>query len=350
MINRRRFLAGAVACISSASALAQISQKNSQIGATQTTAISSNKPTAPTVLCTDIGSDIDDTWALAHILRVPQLDFKMVLTETGEAEYRALVTAKMLEAARRTDVEIALGRDFGVMRDEHRHQGPWVKNYDLEQFPGTIHKEGIDAFIRLIKSSVVPVKVIAVGPAPSLAEALKRAPEIAQNCEFYGMYGSFDFGYGGNPQISAETNVRVDVNAFRTLMTANWKSAVITPLDTCGLVHLKGENYYKIWSATDDDLLRSVIENYCIWAPRVPWMECDFFATASSTLFDDVAVYMAYDGSLLDYETIRFSVDDKGYTLRDENGPYSCKVAIRWKSLEKFEDFLTQQLLSKEMA
>jgi len=299
----------------------------------------------PVVLSTDIGGDIDDTWALAHILRTPELDLKMVLTETGEAKYRGMVAAKVLELANRTDVAVALGKDFGVMGDEHRHQGPWVEDYDLDAYPGTVYEDGIQAFIDFVRESEETVKVIAIGPPPSLAEALKRAPEIAEKCEFFGMYGSFDLGYGGGPNISAETNVRVDVDAFRTVIAANWKSKLITPLDTCGLVSLDGENYHKIWCATSDDLLRSVIENYCIWAPRVPWMTCDYFATASSTLFDDVAVYMAYDGSLLEYETIRFNVSDDGYTLRDPEGLYSANVAIRWKSLQAFEDHLTRQLL-----
>jgi len=304
-----------------------------------------NVTAMPVVLSTDIGSDIDDTWALAQILRSPKLDLKMVLTETGEAVYRGSVAAKLLETVGRTDVDIALGIDEGVMGDEHRHQGPWVKDFKLESYPGKVHKEGIQAVIDFIRASETVVKVIAIGPPQSLAEALRRAPDIAKKCEFYGMFGSFDLGYGGSPDISPETNVRVDVDAFRTVISADWLSCKITPLDTCGLVNLKGENYHKIWSATNDLLMRAVIENYCIWAPRVPWMTCDFFTVASSTLFDDVAVYMAYDGSLLEYETIRFSVDDAGFTLRDSSGPYVADVAIRWKDLNAFEDHLTQQLL-----
>jgi len=306
---------------------------------------SQQQDVVPVVFATDIGSDIDDTWALAHILRTPELNLRMVITETGEAAYRAAITAKLLETAGRSDVEIALGKDFGEMGDEHRHQGPWIKGYDLASYPGKVHVDGVQALIDYIRSSETVVKVIAVGPPPSLAEALRRAPDIAEKCELYGMYGSFDVGYGGNPPITPETNVRVDVDAFRTLISAHWKRCRITPLDTCGLVYLKGENYRRIWSAMDDPVIRAVIENYCIWAPRVPWMTCDFFTQATSTLFDDVAVYMAYDGSLLEYERIRFSVDDAGYTLRDPEGPYEAEVAIRWRSLEGFEEHLTCQLL-----
>jgi len=302
---------------------------------------------APTVLVTDIGGDVDDTWALAHILRSPELDLKMVLCEVGDPSYQAALTAKVLQAAGRDDVSIAVEGPLGLVDPEEHLQGPWVKGYDLSSYPGPIHTDGVQAFIDLVRSSPEPITVIAIGPPPNLAKALTLAPEIAQNCHFFGMYGSFDVGYNGGPKIDRETNVRVDVDAFRTVIAADWKTSTITPLDTCGLFYLEGENYHKIWSATHDPLLRAVIENYCIWAPRVPWIHCDYFATKSSTLFDDVAVYLAYSGDHITYETITFSVTDDGYTLRDPNGPYTSRVAIAWQDRAAVQDFLTQRLLGQ---
>ena len=298
-----------------------------------------------TVLSTDIGGDIDDTWALAHLLRSPELDLRMVLTETGEARYRGAVAAKFLEVAGRSDVTVALGLDFGVMGDEHRHQGPWIKGYDLNAYPGEVVEDGVQAFIDLVEAADGEVVVIAIGPAPTLAEAVKRRPEIARKCRLYGMHGSFDVGYGGAPRPDAEYNVKADVPAFRTLMAAPWARIVLTPLDTCGLVVLDGENYQRVWRATADPVARAVIENYCIWAPRVPWMHCDFFTTKSSTLFDDVAVYLAYATDLLELETIRFAVNDEGFTVRDPDGPYVADVAIRWRDLPAFYEHLNRRVL-----
>jgi inosine-uridine nucleoside N-ribohydrolase len=36
----------------------------------------------PVILDTDIGGDIDDAWALALILKSPELDLKMLVTDT----------------------------------------------------------------------------------------------------------------------------------------------------------------------------------------------------------------------------------------------------------------------------
>ena len=43
----------------------------------------------PVMLDTDIGDDIDDTWALVMLLKSPELDLKLVTTTCGKAEYRA---------------------------------------------------------------------------------------------------------------------------------------------------------------------------------------------------------------------------------------------------------------------
>ena len=299
----------------------------------------------PTVLSTDIAGDIDDTWALAHLLRSPELDLRLVLTETGESRYRGAVTAKFLEVAGRTDVTVALGLDSGVMADADRHQGPWVKDYDLQRYPGSVKTDGVQALIDLLDEAEGEVVVIAIGPAPSLAEVVKRRPDLAKKCRLYGMHGSFDVGYGGAAKPDAEYNVKADVPSFRALLAAPWKHLALTPLDTCGLVILDGANYHRVWSATSDPIANAVIENYCLWAPRVPWMTCDFFTTKSSVLFDNVAVYMAYANELLEYETIRFRVTDDGFTVRDEEGPFTAEVAIRWRDLPGFYDHLTERLV-----
>ena len=174
----------------------------------------------PVVLATDIGGDIDDTWALAHLLRSPELDLKMILTDNGDARYRARVTAKFLEVAGRTDVHVGLGPSTGDSEEKDQNQGPWVRDYDLSRYPGPVHADGVGAFLELVRSSPVTVTVIAIGPAPSLAEAVRRDPLFAKRCRLVGMFGSFDVGYDGASTAAAEWNVRADVNSLRTVMGA----------------------------------------------------------------------------------------------------------------------------------
>jgi inosine-uridine nucleoside N-ribohydrolase len=298
----------------------------------------------PVVFHTDIGTDIDDTWALAQLLRSPELDLKLVLVDTGDTQYRAKIVAKLLEIAGRTDVVIGLGVS-GPMPEQEHNQAAWVKGYDLTKFPGKVVDDGIGALITTVMQSPEPITIISVGAVPGLAAALKREPSIAPKARFVGMHGSFDVGYGGGKP-SAESNVKLDPAALRTVLAAHWQDALLTPLDTCGNVRLAGENYHAIWCATSDPLLRGVIEGYCVFAPHVTWMNCDFFATRSTTLFDCVAVYLAYSEELVETESLLCKVTDDGFTIRDPEGS-PVRVAIRWKSREAFETQLTTRLQKK---
>ena len=60
----------------------------------------------PTILDTDIGHDVDDVWALAFLLRCPELDVKLITTTTGDTVYRASLVAKMLTLMECTHIPI----------------------------------------------------------------------------------------------------------------------------------------------------------------------------------------------------------------------------------------------------
>jgi len=299
----------------------------------------------PVILVSDIGTDIDDTWALALALRSPELDLKLVVADPADTVYRAKVAAKFLEASGRGDIPVGIGDNHGPMGDNFKTLSAWIAGYDLARYPGKVHQDGVAAMIDVIEHSPEPVTIIGIGPVNSVALALQRAPDIAAKCRFVGMYGSFDVGYSGAAPSSDETNVRVNPAGFRAVLAAPWRDLLLTPLDTCGSVTLAGERYHAIWSATSDPMLRAVIESYCLFAPAQNWMKCDFFATRSTTLFDCVAVYLAYSEELVQVETISFRVTDDGFTRRDPNGPFRARVALRWRNRDGFEAELAGRLL-----
>src|SRR5947209_2534835 len=65
----------------------------------------------PILLDTDIGSDIDDAFALALALASPELDLQGVTTVGSDAEDRAWIVCRFLTAVGRPDVPVAWGRD-----------------------------------------------------------------------------------------------------------------------------------------------------------------------------------------------------------------------------------------------
>lgn len=288
----------------------------------------------PVILDTDIGSDIDDTWALTMMLKSPELDVKLVTTDTGNTEYRAKVAAKMLEIAGRTDVPVGVGIKFG---DNIGGQGPWVEGYKLSSYPGVVYQDGVDALIRTIMDSPDPITLICIGPVPNIGAALDREPGIAKKARFVGMHGSIRRGYGGSEKISAECNVVNHTKDCQKAFTADW-DMTITPLDTCGIVHLKGEKYRAVYEC-EDPLIRALIENYRIWAKYSPASE-----QRSSTLFDTVAIYLAFTDELLVMEELGVRVTDDGYTVVDKNAK-KINCAMDWLDLPAYEDFLVKRLI-----
>src|SRR5262245_37434188 len=65
----------------------------------------------PVILTTDIGDDIDDTWALGLLLKSPELDLKLAIGDYGKREYRARLLAKFLSEVGRGNIPVGMGVD-----------------------------------------------------------------------------------------------------------------------------------------------------------------------------------------------------------------------------------------------
>jgi len=290
----------------------------------------------PAILVSDIGDDIDDTWALGLLLKSPELDLKLVVGDYGKARYRARLMAKFLQTAGRSDIPVGVGLDIEPKGDGG--QAPWLEKYDLNSYPGKIYQDGVQAIVDTIMNSPQPVALIAIGPAPNVAAALQREPRIAQHAHLYGMFGSVRIGYGGGKTPAAEWNVKADPKACQKVFTAPW-DMTITPLDTCGLVVLDGERYARVRDSKDP-IAAAIVENYRIWSKNNPSAE-----KHSSVLFDTVAVYLAIRHDLCAMERLGLRVTDDGLTVIDDKAK-RIDTATAWKDLAGYHDFLVNRLIN----
>jgi inosine-uridine nucleoside N-ribohydrolase len=294
------------------------------------------------ILDTDIGDDIDDTWALGLLLKSPELDLKLVVGDYGRAPYRARLLARFLERAGRSDVPVGVGLDIEP-RGEGR-QAAWVKDYDLKKYPGKVCADGVQGLIDTIMQSTQPVTLIGIGPMPNIAEALKREPRIAQHARFVGMQGSVRVGYGGKKTPEPEWNVKANAKACQAAFTAPW-NITITPLDTCGLVTLSGEKYGRVRDS-QDHIAADIIANYRLWAAADPKSPANLADERSSTLFDTVAIYLAIRQDLCAMEKLGIRVTDDGFTVIDQQAK-QINVATSWRDLGGFEDWIVERLTGK---
>jgi inosine-uridine nucleoside N-ribohydrolase len=320
------------------------------------------------VLDTDIGTDIDDTWALAMLLGCGELDLRLVVTATGDTTYRARLAAAVLAAGGRDDVPIGIGVPTPIPEGlPLRPQERFAENISLDQYQGGVHDDGVEALVNCVMSSYEPVTIVAIGPLTNVAAALEREPLIASKARVVGMHGSVRSAgllgeiMGTNHPVP-EYNVVCDVEACRSVFEGQWETT-ITPLDTCASIVLHGDRYAAVCESTSP-VLRAVQRTYAEWFENFfgieawanmfhrldqvfgnlePAEQQPFWQRSTTVLFDTVAVYLAYDESLLNIERLRISLDPDGL-MRVDPGGAELRVATSWRDLDGFHDHLLERL------
>jgi inosine-uridine nucleoside N-ribohydrolase len=282
----------------------------------------------PVVLDTDIGTDIDDTWALALALASPELDVRLITTVSGDVGYRAHVAAGLL-AGRSVPIATGIGGGDRV-RPEQPQRSLAAEGSNVE-----MAGDGVDA---LLAAAAEPITIIALGPLTNLAAALERDPSIVERARVVAMVGSVRVGYRGQPGAMAEYNAVVDVPAVRAVFAAPW-DVLITPLDTCGTVLLRGDDYQRVRASTSP-ITQRVLATYREWLGE----DGDgLYDRRSTTLYDCVAVHLAHDESLYEIEELPLAIDDDGL-MRIEDGAPAVRVASRWRDADAFISHLTDRL------
>jgi len=292
----------------------------------------------PVILDTDIGDDIDDTWALNMLLGSPEVDLKLIVTAVNDTDRKTRLVAKILEAVGRTDVPIGTGIK---QNSDPLNQESWLGDYSLEDYPGLVHTDGVGALIEAIHQSPAPVVLCVIGPQSNIAAALERDPSIAAKARVVSMAGSVYTGYGGRETPSPEYNVVRDVAAARAVFAAPWE-ITYAPLDICGTLRLRGARYTQI-ASSERPRAAVTIANYNHWSNREKHPE-----DSSSILFDTAAAYLTFSESLCEIETVNLSIDDKGNTVPDEANGRPVRCALRWKDRTAFEELLVKTLTGGE--
>jgi len=287
----------------------------------------------PVILDTDIGDDIDDSWAVALILSCPELDVKLITTAHGATDKRARILSKFLHEAG-VDVPYAPGLKTG---DDDPRIFLWAKDFDMSLRPPA-SEDGVDLMIKKILASEREVILLPIGPLDNIAEALRREPKIASKCRIITMGGSIYVGYDGKREPDAEYNIKAAIPAAKAVYTAAWP-ILMAPLDTAGTVVLEGEPYRWV-VGSDRPIAQSLISQYRLWKTEKldgPIPE------RSSVLFDTVAVWLAVGRQFAGISNLQVAVDDQGFTKVDPAGK-SVQAAILWEDKRGFLDWVARRI------
>lgn len=303
----------------------------------------------PVILDTDIGTDVDDTWALALIMRSPELELKAITTVTYDTMFRARLSAKLLDTEGHPPVPIGLG-PVTSQETKYNCQQEWTGDFPLDNYKAPLVRDAAGLIIDLVCQSPEPVVLMGIGPFSNIAEVVRRAPDVVEKTDFIGLGGSVFRQYFGKPGHCREYNILMDAPAATAVFKAKWHSMLLSPLDTCGNIILRGERYEQL-KASSDPLAKAVMENYFLWRKfrlqHFPGDPACTPETASSLIADAAAVAICVNPGLAEIETVPLSVSAAGETLVDEVNGTPVPCALNWHNVEDFYDFAAFRLLKR---
>jgi inosine-uridine nucleoside N-ribohydrolase len=290
----------------------------------QPTAHATAAPPTPIILDTDIGTDIDDAFALALVLRSPELDLIGVTTVSGDTAARAAIAAKMLSIAGRGDVPVFAGPPGKPLPCA---QCRWAESF---RWPELDH-EGAVAFLEdQFNRQPGELTLVTIGPLTNIAALLKRDPAVAKKIKrIVMMGGSLRRGYSPGSGPTPEYNIAADIPAAQAVFSSGIP-ILMAPLDVTAELQLEAADRQKIFSH-GTPLTTALADLYKLWGQPTP------------TLFDPMAVSLLLDPNLCQVKSFYIAVDFEGFTQEGWGKPANARVAVDTNP-RKFIEFYLNRL------
>jgi len=277
----------------------------------------------PILLDTDIGTDIDDAFAVALIARSPELDLLGVTTVSGDTEARARLAAKLLWEAGLRRVPVVPGQPGRPLPDE---QTRWADGFKSPQLRSGTAVDFLDATLRRRPGKTT---IVAIGPLTNIAALLQKDPAITQKIsQIVMMGGSIAHGYGDDPTPVAEYNIAADPAAAQKVFSSG-VHIVMAPLDVTAMLQLHRTDRHRVFTNLTP-VTDSLAILYNLWGQRTP------------TLFDPMAVSMLIDPSLCQTRPLHIQVDSNGYTRVVKNQSPNAVVALHTNPEKFFQFYLSR--------
>ncbi len=279
---------------------------------------------------TDIGTDIDDAYALAAIVSSPEIELIGVTTVSSDAVARARLAAKLLDVAggRWSAVPVYAGISTPA---QYMKQVEWAANFTSK----SLHESGAVEFMRReINRRPGRITLVAVGELTNVAALLDSEPGIAKKIHAIALMGGAVYrGYAPGSKPEPEWNIKSNARAARTVFTSG-VPLLVAPLDSTADLKLTPEMRVRVF-------LRGTPLNDALGALDQVWRHTNHWKGDLPTLFDVLAVELVVRPAAYDLMPLRIEVTDEGLTRSVEGQPNSS-VAVQVDTAKFMEDFVAR--------
>jgi inosine-uridine nucleoside N-ribohydrolase len=161
----------------------------------------------PVLLTTDVGVEVDDQWALAHLVLSPEFDLRGIVT-THAGSY-PLLAAPAAESSARAANEVLDHLPLSKRPKVVAGSSEPLKS-KTEPRPGP----GVDFILKEARGleRSRPLTVLVIGAATDVASALLTDPKVAERIEIVAM------GFDKWPEGNDVFNVKNDIKAWQVLL------------------------------------------------------------------------------------------------------------------------------------
>jgi inosine-uridine nucleoside N-ribohydrolase len=312
------------------------------------------------ILDTDIGDDIDDAFALALVLRSPELKLVGITTTFGDTELRAKLVDRYMGSIGPKDIPVVPGvptaRNSVFTQAAYARTEPYywggcgnamsaLVTNEIEAYYARLaeQRKRDDAagfLLDQIRAYPGQITLIAIGPLFNVQAAIERDPATFRKLKrVVLMGGSIYRGYDdamtrAHTPPQAEWNISRDPAGLKALL-ASGVPAFMMPLDSTQ-VHLEPREREAIF-AHGSPLTDQLTLLYHQWMANSEWHP------SGPTLFDPVAVAYAVRPESCPAKPMRIEVDERGMTRPVEGAPNAqvCLEVDEKGFLKMLEDRIT---------
>lgn len=249
------------------------------------------------LLDTDIGSDIDDAFALAYLLAQPECELLGVTTVSGQPELRAQLADALCRVAAK-DIPIAAGAAEPLRGDQRQREVPQAEA--LARWPHGEHFPADSAVPLLregIRSNPGEVVLLAVGPLTNVAQLFEADAEAPALLKALVMMGG---DYAGDTT-KPEWNLSCDPLAARRVFESGVPVLRAAGLDVTRRVRLERP---RVRERCRGPLLAAVLDFARTWFER----------REAVTFHDPLAAAAIFDDGVCHFATGEVDVSVEGAT------------------------------------